>query len=229
MELEQLVTYYPRVYHMANAGTWESIRQWGLLSTTALLDLFCINGEQRYLIESCHRPRSIEIHHPRHGTATIRDQAPMRESALFKCLDGIDPRGWYELLNRKAFFWATEQRVRTLLDARLYRNEEHTVITIDTASLLAEHADQVALSPINSGNTLYNPPLRGRYTFHSIADYPFEERRKKRGIANAVVELAVDYSVPDLIKHTVVVERRRGAAILQQLYSSNSHIRNIQL
>jgi hypothetical protein len=122
------------------------------------------------------------------------------------------------LLNRKAFFWATEARVRTLLGARLYRNQEHIVITIDMASLLAQHADRVTLSPINSGNTLYNPPSRGHHTFRSIADYPFEERRRRRGLANAVVELAVEYSVPDLITHTVIVERRRGAEILQQLY-----------
>ncbi len=219
MTVDQLVFHYPRVYHMANAGTWESIRQRGLLSTTAILDLLGINGRERYRIESCHRPTAVEKTHPQHGTMVIRDQAPMRESALHRCLDGVSPRQWYELLNRMAFFWITEARVQTLLGAKLYRNLEHTVITIDTASLLARHADRVSLSPINSGNTLYNPPRRGRYTFLSIAEYPFEERRRKRGLANAVAELAVDYSVPDLIRHTIAVHRRRGEEILQILYS----------
>ena len=163
MTVDQLTLHYPRVYHMANAGTWESIRQLGLLSTTALLDLLGIDGEERYRIESCHRGQSIKIPSPRYGTVVIRDQAPMRESALEKCLDGISPREWYELLNSKAFFWASEARVQTLLRAKLYRNEEHTVITVDTASLLAQHARRVTLSPINSGNTLYNPRPRGRY------------------------------------------------------------------
>ena len=219
MTLDQLVLHYPRVYHMANAGTWDSLRQRGLLSTTALLDLFGITGHERYRIESCHRPRSVEIHHPRHGVAIIRDQAPMRESALERCLEGVSLRAWYELLNRRAFFWVTEARVETLLGARLYRNQEHTVLTIDTASLLARHADRVTLSPINSGNTLYNPPSRGQHTFRSIADYPFEERRRMRGLANAIAELAVDYSVPDLSNHTLTVERRRGTEVLEQLYS----------
>jgi hypothetical protein len=143
----------------------------------------------------------------------------MREMALDRCLDGISRRRWYELLNRKAFFWVTEARVQTLLGAKLYRNKEHTVITVDTASLLGRHSDRVTLSPINSGNTLYNPPRRGYQTFRSIAEYPFEERRKKRGLGNAVAELAVDYSVPDLETHTITVERRRGAQILRTLYS----------
>jgi hypothetical protein len=219
MTVEQLVEYYPRLYHMANDGTWESIRKLGLLSTTALLDLFSINGEERYQIESCHRSRSVAISHPQLGGAVIRDQAPMREMALDRCLDGINRRQWYELLNRKAFFWVTEARVQTLLGAKLYRNKEHTVITVDTASLLGRHSDRVTLSPINSGNTLYNPPRRGHQTFRSIAEYPFEERRKKRGLGNAVAELAVDYSVPDLEAHAITVERRRGAQILRTLYS----------
>jgi hypothetical protein len=218
MTLDQLVLHYPRVYHMANAGTWDSMRQRGLLSTTALLDLFEITGHQRYQIESCHRPGSVEICHPQHGVAIIRDQAPMRESALERCLEGVSLRAWYELLNRRAFFWVTEARVETLLGARLYRNQEHAVLTIDTASLLARHADRVTLSPINSGNTLYNPPSRGLHTFRSIADYPFEERRRMRGLANAIAELAVDYSVPDLCNHTVIVERRRGMEVLEQLF-----------
>src|SRR5574341_416177 len=115
MTVEDLLSHYPRLYHMANEGTWESIRRWGLLSTTALLDLFSVDGQERYLIESCHRPHSVEISHPQYGKVTIRDQAPIRESALDKCLDGITRREWYELLNRKAFFWATEARVETLL------------------------------------------------------------------------------------------------------------------
>lgn len=219
MTVDQLVRYYPRVYHMANAGTWESIRQKGLLSTTALLDLFGIKGEDRYRIESCHRKESVEIGHPPHGPVVIRDQAPMRESALENCLEGVGPREWYEFLNGKTFFWATETRVRTLLNARRYRDDEHTVMTIDTASLLAQHADRVTLSPFNSGSTLYNPPSRGPNTFRPIAEYPFEERRKMRGIANAFAELAVDYSVPDLLAHTLVAERRRQDEILEVLFS----------
>jgi hypothetical protein len=223
MTLDQVVLHYPRAYHMANAGSWESIRHRGLLSTTALLDLFRITGQQRYLIESCHRPTQIEIYDPHHDVAIIRDQVPMRKRALEVCLEGITTRGWYELLNRRVFFWVTDVRLETLLRAKLYRNKEHTVLTIDTKSLLTRHADRVTLSPINSGSTLYNPRSRGRNTFRSIAGYPFEERRRVRRIANAIAELAVDYSVPDMFSHTLAVERRRGPEVLEQLFPHPGH------
>lgn len=146
----------------------------------------------------------------------------MRESSLERCLVGVSPRQWYEFLNRKTFFWATEARVHTLLKARLYRDKEHLVITIDTASLLARHAGRVTLSAINSGSTLYNPPQRGAHTFTTIADYPFEERRRARGLANAVAEIAVEYSVPDLISHTITAQRRQGSQVLETVYSRDS-------
>jgi|SRR5208282_65293 len=222
MTVEQLVLHYPRLYHMANEGTWKSIESRGLLSTTALLDLLGIKGKERYAIESCHRPRSVRKVHPRYGTIVFRDQAPMRERALRKCLEGIAPSEWYELLNRKAFFWVTENRVRTLLQARLYRAMEHTVITVDTASLLASHAERITLSPINSGNTLYNPRPRGETTFLPISEYPFEERKRLRGLANALAELAVDYSVPDLIKHVIRAERRKAGRIIETMYIRDS-------
>lgn len=214
---EDFVRHYPRLYHMAQDGAWGSIRQRGLLSTTALLDLFQVNGDLRHQIESCHRPKSITITHPEHGTAVIRDQKPMHESALLKCLRNMTPREWYELLNRKSFFWVTEERVRHLLAARMYRSSTHTVITVDAASLLKVHQDKIMLSPINSGSTLYNASPRGADTFLSFADYPFEDRKKKAGLARAVAELAVDYSVPDVSKHVIRVERRNGGRVVERL------------
>jgi hypothetical protein len=37
-ELAQLVTDNPVLFHMAERGSWDSIREHGLLSTSALLD-----------------------------------------------------------------------------------------------------------------------------------------------------------------------------------------------
>jgi hypothetical protein len=214
---EDFVRHYPSLYHMAQDGAWDSIRQRGLLSTSALLDLFEVNGDLRHQIESCHRPKSITITHPEHGTAVIRDQKPMHESALLRCLCNMTPRQWYELLNRKSFFWVTEERVQQLLAARLYRSSIHTVITVNTASLLKVHQKSIALSPINSGSTLYNPRPRGADTFLPLSHYPFDERKKKAGLARAVAELAVDYSVPDVPQHVIRVERRKGTRVIERL------------
>ena len=215
---EEFIEHYPRLYHMAEHGTWASIRRHGLRSTTALLDLLSVNGDRRRQLESQHRSRSEEIQDDKLGVATIRDQGPMSDAALLKCLLNMTPRQWYELLNRKVFFWVTEKRLETLLVARRYRRKEHTVITLDTASVLARHVGRITLSPINSGSTLYVPQPRGRDTFLPLDSYPFAERRKKRGIPNAVAELAIDHAMLDILDHTIRVEHRRGPQVIEVLY-----------
>jgi hypothetical protein len=134
--IDELVAHFPCLYHMAELGTWPSIKAHGLLSTSALLDLYGVNGEERQLIECCRRPESVTIRHDKYGPAVIRDQKPMSDSALRKCLRGMTPTEWYRLLNAKVFFWLTPERVLGLLSARAYRDREHTVLIVDTAELL---------------------------------------------------------------------------------------------
>src|SRR5689334_2573014 len=105
MKADELVRYFPNLYHMAEDGSWSSIRRHGLLSTSALLDLFEVSGTARASIESRRRPGSVEITHPIHGTVVIRDQAPISDAALTRCLIDMEPRQWYELLNDRVFFW----------------------------------------------------------------------------------------------------------------------------
>jgi hypothetical protein len=184
-----------------------------------LLDLFEVPMAKRKQIESSHRPECVTIAHPVHGTAVIRDQKPMREPTLMGCLEGLKPSQWYELLNRRTFFWLTPERLATLLNARAYRNRVHCVITVDTQALLDRHAARITLSPINSGSTLYNPPARGKNTFHSIGDYPYDERRRTRGKLGAVAELVVDYSVPDIREVATLVEHRKAEKLLERIWS----------
>jgi hypothetical protein len=90
---------------MAHAGAWPSIERLGLLSTPALLDLFEINGERRDQLEARRRARSEEITHDIHRRALLRDQKPLNEKKLANALlDGLKPRDWYGILNRKVFF-----------------------------------------------------------------------------------------------------------------------------
>ena len=219
MEVQDLIRHYPRLFHMAESGTWESIRRHGLLSTIAILDLFEITGEERQKIAERRRPKSVAITHREHGAAVIRDQIPMSESALEKCLEpGITPSQWYTTLNRRVFFWLSADRLNRLLGARAYRSKQHCVLTLDTAEMLRRHAQHVTLSPINSGSTIFKPQPRGAATFRSIADYPFEERRRGRHISNAVVELVADYSIPDVKDFVIRVEERNGPTVVDILY-----------
>jgi hypothetical protein len=208
MDTRQLIADYPCLFHMAEIEAWPAILERGLLSTTALLDLLEIKGTKRAAIESQHRPESIIIDQPNHGSVVIRDQKPLRPAVLERVLDGMTAEEWYRLLNRKVFFWLTEARVRGLLRARAYRARSHAVVVVDTAQLVARHEEDITLAPINAGATLYNAPRRGPATFLRILDYPYEERRRARPSA-PIVELAVDYAVPYLAECILRVERWR--------------------
>jgi len=215
---EELVRYYPHVFHMAEAGSWPSIQQHGLLSTSALLDLFELDGTTRTPIEESRRPSMVEITHPIHGTARIRDQGPLHEERLRSCLTDMTPTQWYRLLNDRVFFWLTEERLIELLCAKAYRDREHDVLVVDTAALLASRGDAVLLSPINSGATIYNAPKRGSQTFLPLESYPFSERRKAAGRARAIAELAVSRGIADVEDVTLQVARRKGKTITETLF-----------
>ena len=111
-----------------------------------------------------------------------------------RCLTDMTVTEWLRLLNRKVFFWPTEQRVEEPLAAREYQAQEHLVLVIRSSSLVAIHGPETTLSPIDTGSVLYEPRPRGRDTLLSIADYPFEEWRRRRGPRTAIAEVAVDYA-----------------------------------
>lgn len=206
MKEVDLLEHFPRLWHMSEDGSWESIRKHGLLSTSKLLDLHKVTGEERFALESQRRPKSVKITANGREVATVRDNIPMRDSQLAKCLAAdITPREWFELLNKRAFFWLSRDRLRTLLNAKAYRGRPQTVLTVDTAKLVASHRESIQLSPINSGATLYTPQPRGHDTFRSIADYPFDERRKTRKVMDSVAELVVIDGVPDIKDHLIAV------------------------
>jgi hypothetical protein len=218
MEVERLVGRYPTLYHMAEDESWESIRRHGLLSTSALLDRFEVEGGERFeveggerfAIESTRRPEIVRVDHPEHGTALVRDNKPMQEKALERCLYGMTPREWYEHLNRRVFFWVERKRLLKLLGARAYRNRPHLVLEVVAAELLDRHAEWVTLSPINSGTTFaMNPAPRGPDTFRRIADYPD---------GKLVVEFAVDYAVPNIADFVLSVSRWHGAEKLEEVW-----------
>src|SRR5262249_10557239 len=135
--VDELSDRFPRLFHMAELGSWPSIRERGLLSTSGLLDLFEIDSVQRFQIESCHRPESVEILHKVHGRAVIRDQKPMSDSSLCRALgNSMEPAAWYRELNSRVFFWLSEDRLNTLLGARAYRHQRHDILLVDTRKLV---------------------------------------------------------------------------------------------
>lgn len=221
-ELDELISDCPTLFHMAERGSWESIRERGLLSTAALLELYGVSGAKREAIESMRRPNSVTLEANELPTAVIRDQIPMTDERLIRCLPPhITPTDWYRLLNCKVFFWLTRERLHRLTGGRTYRNTSHDVLEIDTRSLIDAHRDRIWLCPMNSGNTFPIPHPRDETTFLRIADYPYHLWRQKRKRGERVVELAVDHSVPDLLQFVSRVVVMRGEEIVQELYSAD--------
>lgn len=214
-ELEELITNCPTLYHMAERGSWDSIKQYGLLSTSALLDHYAVRPPIRTEIESRHRPKSVEVTGGGLPRAVVRDQIPMSDSGLKRALpDRLSPADWYELLNAKAFFWLSEERLHKLTNAKAYRDREHDVLEVDTRSLIGAHRDSIWFCPINSGCTKPMPHPRDETIFARIAEYPYAHWRKRRSRRERVVELAVDHSVEDICDHVRRVVVKRGTEVL---------------
>jgi len=191
---------YPRLFHLTHVDNWDLIRRIGLLSTSALLDLFRIDGEERRALESNNRRELVPIRDGEHGVAILRDQKPMDDRGLERALtDGIRPVDWYRIVNRHVFFWVDRGRVDRLLGARAYRNDRHALLVVRTQDLLSRHAARTVLSPLNTGATKPMPHPRGKNCFMPLSMYPFAYWKQKRNLRNAVVELAVSDAVPDLL------------------------------
>jgi hypothetical protein len=77
------------------------------------------------------------------------------------------------------------------------------VLEVDTAALLDKHGAKTSLTPTNTGCTSPMAFPRGLDSFLSPGAYLFgENKRKKGGKTKAIVELTVDYSVPDIAAFT---------------------------
>lgn len=215
MDLERLIGRYPRLFHMAEADSWPSIRRHGLLSASEVARRSALSRDVKLALRREHRAEKRPIEIPGIGVILLRDQKPMEESRLRQALiDGTTPQEWYELINDRVFFWAKEERLLRLLKARHYRTLEHDVLTIDTASLIAAHQPQVRLCHMNSGNTFPIPHHRGRDVFCRIEDYP---ARRRGSPVREVVEVTVQGQVADIADHVVAVRRMRGAEVLGEL------------
>jgi hypothetical protein len=221
VEIDELIHYYPWLYHMAEDGSWLSIQAHGLLSTAGLLDLFQIPEPRRTQLLTQHRPQSIPLEHAIHGHAVVRDQKPLAPSKLARLLSDMTVGQWIRLLNSHVFFWLHPDRLARFLNAGAYRSRPHLVLTVDTGSLVNACADRVRLSHLNSGATARGVGRRGATTLKPVAD--FQHPRSRQQPPRYIVELAVLGSVPDIAIHTVKVERWQAKQVLGTLYQASSH------
>jgi hypothetical protein len=222
-ELDELVGHCPYLYHMAMKDSWASIQKNGLLPTNDLLDLFDVDEVQRQSLTSKRRPHSVEINHPTHGMAIVRDQIPLYDADLQKCLTGgLTPEDWHERLNERVFFWLTEERLKRLMCAGAYRKLEHLILKVPTQAIIENYRDSIELSPMNSGCTKPMPHPRGPDTFLSIDNYPYDfwKKVRRRKAGERVVELTVIGGIPDISKYVVQASIRSCNGLTTVIYEA---------
>lgn len=185
-------------------GAWESIRAHGLLSTSALLDRYEVEGNTRFALESARRDEMTTVRRRGLPDVVIRDQKPLSDASLRDCLPAeTSPRNWYELLNGKVFFWLSKDRLHRM--TRTYGDRERLVLVLDSEALVAAHNEDIWLSHMNSGCSIPWKADRSYETFRRIEDYPYGKRN------GTAAELCVDYSVPDVERFVRSVHAVRGA------------------
>ncbi|MGI9822206.1 DUF7002 family protein [Agromyces sp. Marseille-Q5079] len=218
MRTDDLIRLYPQVFHMAADGSWPSIERHGLLSSTALAERWELEDAHRARLLTERREESQVLEHQTHGTAVVRDQKPIHEPSLAEALDGMTPADWYRELNSRVFFFLRQQRLLELLGARSYRNDTHTVITLDTAKLVKRYGHSIELCAINSGFAQrHSKARRGPGTFQSIRDYRHPERDEPRTSGHDVAELTVRGGVTDLSDLVIRVDRMHGPHVIERI------------
>lgn len=216
MTPEQFIYRYPHLYHATRAGAWSSISDRGLLSASAALDHFGILGALRIPFESRYRPEDMHIFPEHASDIVLREQTRMPRHHLMPALKGtgMSPEDWYRLVNSRVFFWPTEDRLRRALSALNRRTLEHDVLIVDTASFVAAHGGRMELLSLISSHTFPIPQVRSRSTFKPMAEYPTSPRGRP---LQEVVEVAVEDSVPDIVRFVLEVRRMRGNKVIPGL------------
>src|ERR1700753_2707160 len=75
----ELITVFPRLFHVTDGRAWPSIQKHGLLSTSALLDLYEGGGEGRLVLEPPRRETTMFRRRDGEPATVLRDQTPMSD------------------------------------------------------------------------------------------------------------------------------------------------------
>lgn len=173
MVLGEFIEKRPFLYHLTDQKNIPLIVKYGkLFSTNSLIER---SGKEEYfLIKRIKRLTHYELKF--NGEIfSIRDQRPISEKALKKCLtDNWECADYFEFLNNRVFMWPTIDRLSRHYVR--YVSEHPIILRFETKSIV-EINQNVKFSRLNSGATRANsylggkPPERGNETFKLAVDY----------------------------------------------------------
>lgn len=178
MDLEKFIEYSPYLYHLTSQQNAKRIISEGTLhSANALIDLTDDrnNKEIKRRKRFSHQPLIING-----SEVLLRDQRPISEVALSKCLtDNWQVADFLYYLNDRVFTWPNLDRLTRHYNR--YKTEKPAIFRFSTVDMIAANP-HVKFARLNTGATRANShlggkaPERGKDTFLKPKDYPFSIR-----------------------------------------------------
>jgi hypothetical protein len=178
MDINQFIKQRPYLYHLTSETNAKSIiARKKLFSANHLIELSKSEADHVVKRQKRHQHYKLTIEGEEY---LLRDQRPISEKALSKCLtDGWSVGDFLFHLNNRVFMWPTLDRL--LKHFNRYEQEQPVIFRFSTESIL--HANpHVKFSRLNSGATRANShlggkaPERGPNTFLSADHFPFSVR-----------------------------------------------------
>lgn len=175
MDLEKFIQKQPYLYHLTcEANAKSIIEKKKLFSANELIDMS--KDESNYPIKRKKRFDHYEII-IEDKKFYLRDQRPISEKALSKCLtDGWEIGDFLNHLNDRVFMWPTLDRLRKHF--KRYEPENPVILRFPTREIMQINPN-VSFSRLNSGATRANSylggiaPPRGADTFLSAEFFNF--------------------------------------------------------
>lgn len=173
MELDKFIQHTPYLYHLTSQQNAENIMETKILySANSLIDM-SNNKKDKVLKRNkrfVHQPLII------HGIKIfLRDQRPISEKALSKCLtDNWLIGDFLDHLNNRVFMWPNLGRLTRHYNR--YANEKPVLFRFSTSAIINANP-HVKFARLNTGATRANShlggkaPERGPNTFLKAEDY----------------------------------------------------------
>lgn len=192
MTAEEFIARYPVLYHRSPSVNAAGISRHGLLSVTALLQLYAVGAKRAAAIERDRAKVGILVkppnEHPDWPPILIGDQHQINPAQMAAALDGVTPEEWRKELNARVFFWPTVERLA--VHQKAYAAMPSVLYEIDSAKLLTRHGERLRVARINTGFFRRTPAMRSRATYQRLADFRHDAK-------NRIAEVSVLDGVPD--------------------------------
>ena len=197
-EYSSFVKAFPVLHHVTHASNWPSIQGSGLWSVASLVER---SRSRKRTGPSLTQRRTSVVRIPIDGTEVwVRDQLPIKESMLIRCLRGTTLPDWYRELNRRVFLFVND-RIGLQKLTHAYQSTPQCVLRLDSRSLLDEHGGSAFVCRYNSGSVPRSAKVpRGPEIFIPVRDVGLRMRPRD------VRELTVLTGIPDLRDHLLAVD-----------------------